>query len=147
MTGGGESHTIQRDLQFQSKSSWHVFSNLCHRLVAKLLSAHVVLNHCRLLAFCEKLHLSGRDLCYLMGKSPLIFFFFNLLQQLFLKLKRPFNALNHHRWQVIIQWIIFYASRNSLHTAQDIEVWPKSVVQLSVTTAFLVYYFSGEQMR
>lgn len=96
---------------------------------------------------CEKLHLSGRDLCYLMGKSPLIFFFFNLLQQLFLKLKRPFNALNHHRWQVIIQWIIFYASSNSLHTAQDIEVWPKSVVQLSVTTAFLVYYFSGEQMR
>lgn len=86
-------------------------------------------------------------ICVIWWERAHWFFFFNLLQQLFLKLKRPFNALNHHRWQVIIQWIIFYASSNSLHTAQDIEVWPKSEVQLSVTTAFLVYYFSGEQMR
>lgn len=115
MIDGGESPAVQRGLQFQKKlpccfkplSQTCGWAHFCSRGPESL---QIVLT------FCEKLHLSGRDLCYLMGKSPLIFFF-NLLQQLLLKLKRPFNALKHHRWPVIIQWIIFYAFSNSLHTA------------------------------
>lgn len=145
MIDGGESPAVQRGLQFQKKlpccfkplSQTCGWAHFCSRGPESL---QIVLT------FCEKLHLSGRDLCYLMGKSPLIFFF-NLLQQLLLKLKRPFNALKHHRWPVIIQWIIFYA----FMLTHSLRYWgmnqTSGLIECNHCILGILKYFAGEGIR